>query len=68
MQRVTIEFEDIDIKDIDYINVNFKDGRPTMTKTTSRPDENGKIITSTVIQPYDAERSEKRPFQKKVER
>ena len=68
MQRVSIEFEDIDIKDVESVEVTFKDGRPTMSKSTSRPDENGKIINTTTIMPYEPEKTERKPFQKKVER
>lgn len=68
MQRVSIEFEDIDIKDIESVEVTFKDGRPTMTKSTSRPDENGKLITTSTIMPYEPEKAERKPFVKKVEK
>lgn len=68
MQRVSIEFEDIDVKDIDSVCVSFKDGRPTMTKMTTGPDENGKTFTKSVTMPYEPEKTERKPFQKKVER
>ena len=68
MQRVSIEFEDINITDLDYISVNFKDGRPTMTKTTTRPDENGKTVTVSTIMPYESEKPDRKSFAKKVEK
>lgn len=64
--KITIEFEGIDVKDIDSINVDFKDGRPTMSKTVSRPDGNGGIVSTTTVTPYDADRAEHKPFGKKV--
>ena len=68
MQRVSIEFEDIDVRDIDSININFKDGRPTMTKTTTKPNEDGKLITTSVTMPYSTDHPEKKPFTKKAEK
>ena len=64
--KVTIEFDGFDIKDLDSVDITFKDGRPTMSKTVSKPDENGKFTSITTVTPYDTERTERKPFGKKA--
>ena len=65
---ITISFSEIDTKDIDSIDISFKDGRPTMSKMTTRPDENGKMITVSTTMPYEAEKPEYKSKAKKVEK
>lgn len=62
MSKITIEFEGIDTKDVESVDISFRDGRPTMTKTTTRPDDAGKLITTTTIMPYEPEKETRKPF------
>lgn len=51
--KITIEIEGCELKEIEEVNVQFRDNRPTTTFTKSRTDEEGNIITTTTISPYD---------------
>lgn len=61
--KVTIEFDGFDIKDLDSVDITFKDGRPTMSKTVSKPDEGGRFTSITTVTPYE----ERKPFGKKAD-
>ena len=51
MKRIVIEFEDVNMEEIEDINISFRDNRPYTTRSEYETKDDGSRISRSVVEP-----------------